>query len=79
MILTRSSLSRKEFCPSGGPLKYALEGHKFAIFGCSLTQDHRYVVSISNRSQLLYFLTLASIRLEQDCGKGVLWIHFTEA
>ena len=24
-------------------------GHKFAIFGCSLTHDKRYVVSISNR------------------------------
>ena len=33
----------------GGPLKYSLEGHKFAIFGCSLTHDKRYVVSISNR------------------------------
>ena len=33
----------------GGPLKYTLEGHKFAIFGCSLTHDKRYVVSISNR------------------------------
>ena len=33
----------------GGPLKYSLEGHRFAIFGCSLTNDMRYVVSISNR------------------------------
>ena len=33
----------------GGPLKYSLEGHNFAIFGCSLTNDKRYVVSISNR------------------------------
>ena len=33
----------------GGPLKYTLEGHKFAIFGCNLTHDKRYVVSVSNR------------------------------
>jgi hypothetical protein len=33
----------------GGPLKYALEGHNFAIFGCSLTADNRYVISISTR------------------------------
>ena len=33
----------------GGPLKYSLEGHKFAIFGCSLTNDKRYVVSVSTR------------------------------
>ena len=26
-----------------------ISGHKFAIFGCSLTHDKRYVVSISNR------------------------------
>jgi hypothetical protein len=40
----------KNYLPSpGGPLKYSLEGHKFAIFGCSLTYDKRYVVSISNR------------------------------
>ena len=36
------------FC-LGGPLKYSLEGHRFAIFGSSLTHDKRYVVSISNR------------------------------
>ena len=40
----------KHYLPSpGGPLKYSLEGHNFAIFGCSLTHDMRYVVSISNR------------------------------
>ncbi|XP_059080387.1 NACHT and WD repeat domain-containing protein 2-like [Tigriopus californicus] len=33
----------------GGPLLYSLEGHRFAIFGCSLTNDKRYVVSISTR------------------------------
>ena len=33
----------------GGPLKYSLEGHKFAVFGCSLTSDKRYVVSVSTR------------------------------
>ncbi|XP_034936822.1 NACHT and WD repeat domain-containing protein 2 [Chelonus insularis] len=33
----------------GGPLKYSLEGHQFAVFGFCLTSDYRYVVSISNR------------------------------
>ena len=33
----------------GGPLKYTLEGHSFAVFGCSLTSDHRYVISTSTR------------------------------
>ncbi|KAF2895446.1 hypothetical protein ILUMI_10727 [Ignelater luminosus] len=33
----------------GGPLKYSLEGHQFAVFGFCLTSDFRYVVSISNR------------------------------
>ncbi|XP_068899926.1 NACHT and WD repeat domain-containing protein 2 isoform X2 [Tenebrio molitor] len=33
----------------GGPLKYSLEGHQFAVFAICLTSDYRYVVSISNR------------------------------
>ncbi|XP_076319840.1 NACHT and WD repeat domain-containing protein 2 isoform X1 [Tachypleus tridentatus] len=33
----------------GGPLKYSLEGHQFAIFGFALTSDLRYVLSVSNR------------------------------
>lgn len=33
----------------GGPLKYSLEGHQFAVFGFVITSDYRYVVSISNR------------------------------
>ncbi|UYV69119.1 NWD2 [Cordylochernes scorpioides] len=33
----------------GGPLKYSLEGHQFAIFGFSLTSDRRYVLSVSNK------------------------------
>ena len=33
----------------GGPLKYSLEGHKFAVFACNLTSDKRYVVSVSNK------------------------------
>ena len=33
----------------GGPLKYSLEGHDFAVFGCSLTNDRKYVVSVSAR------------------------------
>ena len=33
----------------GGPLKYSLEGHLFAIFGFRLTSDFRYIVSVSNK------------------------------
>merc|ERR1712218_147837 len=32
----------------GGPLKYSLEGHQFAVFGFKLTSDFRYIVSVSN-------------------------------
>ncbi|XP_076047272.1 NACHT and WD repeat domain-containing protein 2 [Oratosquilla oratoria] len=33
----------------GGPLKYSLEGHQFAVFGFCLTADLRYIVSVSNK------------------------------
>ncbi|XP_065202628.1 NACHT and WD repeat domain-containing protein 2 isoform X2 [Planococcus citri] len=33
----------------GGPLKYSLEGHQFAVFDFCLTTDYRYIVSISNK------------------------------
>ena len=33
----------------GGPLKYSLEGHQFAIFAFRLTPDYRYIVSVSNK------------------------------
>ena len=33
----------------GGPLKYSLEGHTFAVFGFRLTSDYRYIVSVSNQ------------------------------
>ncbi|XP_043227949.1 NACHT and WD repeat domain-containing protein 2-like isoform X1 [Amphibalanus amphitrite] len=33
----------------GGPLKYSLEGHQFAVFGFRLTADLRYIVSVSNK------------------------------
>ena len=33
----------------GGPLKYSLEGHPFAIFAFRLTPDFRYIVSVSNK------------------------------
>ena len=33
----------------GGPLKYALEGHQFAIFAMKLTSDNRYIISCSNK------------------------------
>ena len=33
----------------GGPLKYSLEGHQFAIFTMKLTSDNRYIISCSNQ------------------------------
>ena len=33
----------------GGPLKYSLEGHQFAIFAMKLTSDNRYIISVSNK------------------------------
>ena len=33
----------------GGPLKYSLEGHPFAVFAFKLTPDFRYIVSVSNK------------------------------
>ena len=36
------------FAP-GGPLRFSLEGHQFAVFGFRLTSDMRHLVSISNK------------------------------
>ena len=33
----------------GGPLKFSLEGHPFAVFAFRLTSDYRYIVSVSNK------------------------------
>ena len=33
----------------GGPLRFSLEGHQFAVFGFQLTSDLRHLVSISNK------------------------------
>jgi len=33
----------------GGPLKYSMEGHQFAIFAMKMTSDNRYIVSVSNK------------------------------
>ncbi|GAB6024674.1 hypothetical protein CHUAL_009808 [Chamberlinius hualienensis] len=33
----------------GGPMKYSLEGHNFAVFDFDFTRDKRYIVSVSNR------------------------------
>ena len=33
----------------GGPLKYSLQGHQFAIFAMKLTSDNRYIISCSNK------------------------------
>lgn len=52
----------------GGPLKYSLEGHQFAVFGFCLTSDLRYMVSISTR-----FITwdLGTSDLTRDVNPGI--------
>ncbi|XP_046423821.1 NACHT and WD repeat domain-containing protein 2 [Neodiprion fabricii] len=52
----------------GGPLKYSLEGHQFAVFGFCLTSDFRYIVSISNR-----FITwdLSTSDMTRDVNPGI--------
>lgn len=52
----------------GGPLKYSLEGHQFAVFGFVITNDFRYMVSISTR-----FITwdLATSDLTRDINPGI--------
>lgn len=52
----------------GGPLKYSLEGHQFAVFGFCLTSDLRYMVSISTR-----FITwdLSTSDLTRDVNPGI--------
>ncbi|XP_015602008.1 NACHT and WD repeat domain-containing protein 2 isoform X2 [Cephus cinctus] len=52
----------------GGPLKYSLEGHQFAVFGFCLTSDYRYIVSISNR-----FITwdLSTSDMTRDVNPGI--------
>ncbi|KAK0175700.1 hypothetical protein PV327_009429 [Microctonus hyperodae] len=52
----------------GGPLKYSLEGHQFAVFGFCLTSDYRYVISISNR-----FITwdLSTSDMTRDVNPGI--------
>ncbi|CAB0008443.1 unnamed protein product, partial [Nesidiocoris tenuis] len=52
----------------GGPLKYSLEGHQFAVFDFKLTSDLRYIVSISNR-----FITwdLSTSDMNRDVNPGL--------
>lgn len=52
----------------GGPLKYSLEGHQFAVFGFCLTSDMRYMISISTR-----FITwdLGTSDLTRDVNPGI--------
>ncbi|CAH1405153.1 unnamed protein product [Nezara viridula] len=52
----------------GGPLKYSLEGHQFAVFDFKLTSDYRYIVSISNR-----FITwdLSTSDMNRDVNPGL--------
>ena len=33
----------------GGPLRFSLEGHQFAVFGFRLTSDLRHIISVSNK------------------------------
>ncbi|XP_055855708.1 NACHT and WD repeat domain-containing protein 2 [Episyrphus balteatus] len=52
----------------GGPLKYSLEGHQFAVFAFCLTSDYRYMVSIST-----HFITfdLSTSDLTRDVNPGI--------
>ncbi|XP_068157619.1 LOW QUALITY PROTEIN: NACHT and WD repeat domain-containing protein 2 [Drosophila tropicalis] len=52
----------------GGPLKYSLEGHQFAVFAFCLTSDMRYMVSIST-----HFITfdLSTSDLTRDVNPGI--------
>ncbi|KAI9580289.1 NACHT and WD repeat domain-containing protein 2 [Glossina fuscipes] len=52
----------------GGPLKYSLEGHQFAVFAFCLTSDLRYMVSIST-----HFITfdLSTSDLTRDVNPGI--------
>ncbi|KAI8121835.1 NACHT and WD repeat domain-containing protein 2 [Lucilia cuprina] len=52
----------------GGPLKYSLEGHQFAVFAFRLTSDMRYMVSIST-----HFITfdLSTSDLTRDVNPGI--------
>lgn len=52
----------------GGPLKYSLEGHQFAVFNFVITNDYRYMVSISTR-----FITwdLSTSDLTRDVNPGI--------
>lgn len=49
-------------------LQYSLEGHQFAVFGFVLTNDLRYMVSISTR-----FVTwdLSTSDLQRDVNPGI--------
>ncbi|GFQ99226.1 NACHT and WD repeat domain-containing protein 2 [Trichonephila clavata] len=41
----------------GGPLKYSLEGHPFAVFGFCLTSDQRFILTISNKFLMFDLMT----------------------
>ncbi|GIY01134.1 NACHT and WD repeat domain-containing protein 2 [Caerostris darwini] len=41
----------------GGPLKYSLEGHPFAVFGFCLTSDKRFILTISNKFLMFDLMT----------------------
>ena len=60
----------------GGPLKYSLEGHRFAVFSIKLTTDFRYVVSVSNK-----FITwdVSTSDLARTVHPGILNKHFIQS
>ena len=62
----------RHYLPSpGGPLKYSLEGHRFAIFSCCVSTDKRYVVSVSNK-----YVPISQFLLFQDIQNN-LGVHAT--
>ncbi|GIX75968.1 NACHT and WD repeat domain-containing protein 2 [Caerostris extrusa] len=41
----------------GGPLKYSLEGHPFAVFDSAFTSDKRFILTISNKFLMFDLMT----------------------
>ena len=62
-------------------MKFSLEGHQFAVFGCQLTSDNRYIVSISNKiitfdvntgdmSKLVYPSNVEGLMMDMDISNN---------
>ena len=56
----------------GGPLKYSMEGHQFAIFAMKLTSDKRYIISVSNRFITFDAVTSDLVRQVYPGVKGLM-------